>query len=57
METWIVMHCMENYDGDFDESVEGIFHGTQDEVIDYVNKRNEECSVGFYTYHLGENLN
>lgn len=54
---WVVTYTLVSYGEIEDSSVEGIFKGTQEEVIAYVQKRNEEIDEGLYEYWLAEMLN
>lgn len=54
---WVITYSLVSYGEIEDFSVEGIFKGTQEEVIAYVQKRNKEISLGHYDYNLAEMLN
>ncbi len=54
---WVVTYTLVSYGEIEDFSVEGLFKGTEEEVIAYVKKRNDEISEGIYEYYITEMLN
>lgn len=54
---WIITYTLVSFGEIEDFSVEGLFKGTEEEVIAYIQKRNKETSMGHYNYNLAERLN
>lgn len=54
---WIITYTLLTYGEIDDFYVEGLFKGTEEEVIAYVQKRNKEISLGHYEYNLAKRLN
>jgi hypothetical protein len=54
---WVVTYTLVSYGEIEDFSVEGLFKGTEEEVIAYVQERNEKYPIGHFDYCLTEMLN
>lgn len=54
---WIITYILVSYGEIDDFEVKGIFKGSKEEVIEYINKLNKKTSLGRYDYCLAEMLN
>lgn len=54
---WIVTYILVSYGEIEDYDVKGIFKGSKEDAIAYVEKLNKETSLGHYDYCLAEMLN
>lgn len=54
---WIITYTLVSFSEIEDYSVEGLFKGTEEEVIAYVEKRSEKYPIGNFHYCLAKMLN